>query len=217
MNIEDIFELLEGHSLESIDEQFIMDKDNYQKLTDYINNINKNTYPESVTKGNYLEEFLTFIIKHIGVFDFNINVRSSTNEIDLRAEAKGSYIPILSNYYKIYNSEVIYFECKNYSNKIDVSWIGKFFSLLNTSKRQLGIFISPNGITGTGWRDGLGLTKKIALKNDVYILSITLDDLLELNNKSLLMIIKEKLIALEEDIKIEFSKHDLEDDHEFII
>lgn len=216
MKLNELFEILDGHGLDTIDEQFIMDDTNYLLLTEYINNIKNNDYPNNLTKGNYLEDFLTFIIKNLGVFDFNVNVRSNTNEIDLRAEPRGYYTSILTDYYKIRNSEVIYFECKNYNKRIDVTWVGKFFSLLNTSQRKLGIFISPHGLTGSDWKDGNGLTRKIALKNEIYILSITLEELLELKDKSLLMIIREKLMLLEEDIKIEFSKHDLEDDYEFI-
>lgn len=215
MSLDEIFEILSGHDLRTIEDQFIMDENSYHTLRNYIQNIQDNHYPKGISKGDYLEEFLTFLIKKNKVFEYNKNIRSSTNEIDLRVETRGNFIPILNYHYKIHNCDVIYFECKNYNEKIDVTWIGKFFSLLNTSKRNLGIFISPYGLTGSNWKYGNGLTRKIALKNDIYILSITLEDLLELDKKSLLMIIREKIILLEEDIEIEFSKHDLEDDIEF--
>lgn len=39
-------------------------------------------------------------------------------------------------------------ECKNHNKKVDVTWVGKFYSLMNLTDNSLGILFSYKGLTG---------------------------------------------------------------------
>lgn len=215
--INDLEKFLQLTSYKSLEENMIVDKEVYTEITKKIENLKLNNFRTAQEKGTYFENFINDLIDKTRLYIRKCNVNTSTNEIDIRVELEPGQSMLAEIYHSILK-EVAFIECKNYpKSKVNVTYIGKFYSLLKTSKKKLGIIISPNGLTGQECKDGHGLCKKIALKDDTNIISLTFDDLLQLNQKSLLMIIKEKLIELEEDISISnlIEPHELESNNNF--
>ena len=173
-------------------------------------------------KGNKLEDLVAFIFENLSIFEVLKNKRSSTNEIDLiiRLTQEGFMV----KHYGLFPFDDIYIfnvECKNYEDKIDVTWLGKFYSLLSTCSQKFGLIFSKKGFSGRGkWADAKGLAKKMLLKDGIYILDINLKHLKELaNGKNFLDIIRDEKDALELDINSEFDKvspHPLESDFDFL-
>ena len=61
-------------------------------------------------------------------------------------------------------------ECKNYDGAVNVTYVGKFSSLMSVTDSNFGIMISWDGVTGRGkWSDSQGLIKKIALRENVTL------------------------------------------------
>lgn len=119
-------------------------------------------------KGNLFEEYIEKILK-LNEKDIKIskNVRTSDNELDfylkltLDAKMKRSREIIPS-----YIPDHIIFECKNYNEKLPITYINKFYSILIAKSYKMGILLSYNGITGedkVGWSEGAGFIKKINL------------------------------------------------------
>uniref|UniRef100_UPI0006CF4CE0 restriction endonuclease n=1 Tax=Clostridium sp. NkU-1 TaxID=1095009 RepID=UPI0006CF4CE0 len=111
-------------------------------------------------------------------------------------------------------------ECKNYAGKVNVTYVGKFYSLLKTSNCKMGILVAWEGVTRRGtWSDSLGLIKKIALKDDTYIIVIDKNDFDRIIAKEthIFEIIYSKYIAMKNEIDYSnyISKHENED--KFII
>ncbi|CAJ1315890.1 restriction endonuclease [Paenibacillus nuruki] len=160
----------------------------------------KTSENSTVYKGQALEEIVTFLIKRSCIFDVVANIRSSTNEIDQTLELNHIGID-LKKFIKL-PGDLFLSECKNYNKKVDVTWIGKFYSLLAHNHAKLGILFSYKGFTGQGWNDGVGLVKKIyLLKEDinekVYIIDINKKDFeLISEGESLIGIIHAKIKAL---------------------
>ncbi|MBU5250690.1 restriction endonuclease, partial [Lysinibacillus capsici] len=94
-------------------------------------------------------------------------------------------------------------ECKNYNKKVDVTFIGKFATLLHAHNQKFGIMISNKGITGKGWNDALGLTKKIFLKENILIISLTIKDFRRMLDFSLFEVIEAKKMEIITDTKYE--------------
>ncbi|WP_143318433.1 hypothetical protein [Clostridium sp. HBUAS56017] len=129
------------------------------------------------TKGNILEEIIKMITIHTKIFDLYENVSSNSNEYDIILKpsefAEKTYNAIPPIVY-----QPIICECKNYTKTIDVTWIGKLYSLLSLSRIKVGIIFSYEGITGEkSWEDARGLVKKIFLKDDIAIIDIGKNEL----------------------------------------
>lgn len=193
-------DMLNSISFEDIDNQFMLDQQEYNIMIKKLNILNEET-ENTKQKGDKLEELLIYILEKSGIFKCTFNKRTSTNEIDVRAAKTQNFITF-ENRYDINIENIIYFECKNYNQRLGVTYIGKFFSVLNVSGIKLGVVISPFGLTGTGWSDGNGLCKKLFLKNNIDIISITKEDLMKLNNESLMNIIQRKIQELREDMDL---------------
>lgn len=173
-------------------------------------------------KGNKLEDLVAFIFENLSIFEVFKNKRSSTNEIDLiiRLTQEGFMV----KHYGLFPFDDIYIfnvECKNYEDKIDVTWLGKFYSLLSTCSQKFGLIFSKKGFSARGkWADAKGLAKKILLKDGIYILDINLKHLKDLaNGKNFLDIIRDEKDALDLDINSDFDKvspHPLESDSDFL-
>ncbi len=146
------------------------DLEDYKRLLSNFEELNKKTKTQkaaqengssSYDKGKSLEELVTFLLEKTGLFEVHTNIRTHTNEIDqlLELSFQGQHflehLPFKDPYYLS--------ECKNYNKKIDVTWVGKFYSLLNTSRTRYGIIFSYHGLTGENWGYATGLTKKIFL------------------------------------------------------
>ena len=169
-------------------------------------------------KWNKLEDLaeVLFVKSFPNIFEVIRNCRTSTNEIDLLINwtQKANSIGLTNEFGGLGNTFLC--ECKNYEGKVDVTYIGKFYSLLSCSNTYLGIMIAWNDVTGTGWSAGRGLIKKIALAEKRYIIVITQKDLYDiyLKKTNLFELIKTKYRALKLDISYEkyITKHKLSDE-----
>lgn len=152
-------------------------------------------------KGKALEDLVSFIIKKSSIFKLFENLRNTTNEIDHLL--KYSYIGNeLIKQLKL-PGDIFLSECKNYDGKVDVTWVGKFYSLLQSNSVKLGLLFSYHGLAGRGeWHSAIGLTKKLYLlredlENRTYIIDININDFRAIaNGKNLLAIINAKMDAL---------------------
>lgn len=170
-------------------------------------------------KGKKLEEItsLLFSSSKGNFFECRRNCRTSSNEIDLlltwnedaRMEHINESFPCFGDTFLC--------ECKNYDRKVGVTYVGKFYSLLSLASAKLGIMVSWNGIAGRGkWDAARGLVKKIALKDEIFIVVLDKDDLKEIydEKKNIYSLVYDKYNALKNDI--DFStyilKHPAEDD-----
>ena len=156
-------------------------------------------------KGRLLED-LTSVLFQEGsgkIFNTRRNCRTSTNEIDLLLEwtddARGLG---LNTMYPCFGDSFIC-ECKNYDGKVNVTYVGKFCSLLAVTETRLGIMISWDGITGRGkWDSSQGLLKKVALKQKIYVIALDKRDLKSIRDQrtNIFALIHEKYLALKDDI-----------------
>ena len=176
------------------------------------------TTSNSVTskeKGNRLEQCICFLIESLKVYEVFRNCRTSTNEIDLyiRYNQLGSFL-VSRGLLPDYLSEVL-IECKNYKNKVGVTYIGKFYSLMLVSDVNHGIFISNRGVTGNKWNESSGFIKKVYLdsrngkRNSIY--SINSNELCGMNSFSeFFSLLRDKECSLKLDTEIKFEKHENE-------
>ncbi|NCT39912.1 acetylglutamate semialdehyde dehydrogenase [Bacillus sp. EB93] len=155
-------------------------------------------------KGKALEEIVQYILDKSAVFEVYSNVRTSSNEIDIlaRLNAKGKYFKGqgLLDFHDSFLSE-----CKNYNKKVDVTWVGKFYSLVKYTKNNLGILFSYKGLSGDKWHNAVGLTKKLYLleEDERYIIDFNYNDFKKLSEgKSFIELITEKIFNLKNDTSI---------------
>lgn len=226
-SFEDIGKILESEgwtlqhflkmSAEKNSQTLNLDVTSQQKFKACYDIIEKKQY-KSGEKGKKLEELMSILFQAYNeLIETRRNCRTSSNEIDLlldwsekaRISNLNSAFPCIENGFLC--------ECKNYSKKVDVTYIGKFFSLLNVSDTKLGIMVSWEGVSGatSSWSYGVGLIKKIALKNNIYILVIDKDDLKKIYNgeMNIFSMIHQKYKAMQNNIDYSkyISKHDAED------
>ncbi|MEK5277749.1 MULTISPECIES: acetylglutamate semialdehyde dehydrogenase [Paenibacillus] len=115
-------------------------------------------------KGKALEELVVFLLENTGLFKVHKNIRNTTNEIDQLLE-----LTFIGNHFKEhlpFKGSIFLSECKNYNKAIDVTWIGKFHSLLVSNHSRYGFLFSYHGFTGSGWGNAVGLTKKLFLHKE---------------------------------------------------
>lgn len=176
---------------------------NYNKIKEKDADAPKNL---KQLKGQSLEELASYLMKISGgIFEVERNIRTSTNEIDqlFRLTPKGKVLLAHGLINKKY--ELFLGECKNYKKSVDVTYVGKFCSLMLTNRVKLGILFSYHGISGKDWKEGAGLVKKFylhkeELENRFCIIDFSKDDFIAIaNGKNLLTIIEQKLIALQID------------------
>lgn len=175
--------------------------------------------PSSTTKskGNKLEDLTSVLFEKSfsNIFEVKRNCRTSSNEIDLLIRWKQDPKSIGLDCVFGDRDSIFLCECKNYKGKVNVTYIGKFFSLMNYTHTEIGVLVAWEGVTGTGWNAGLGLIKKIALADKKYIIVISKDDLYEIYQKktSLFKLLKDKYHSLKFDIGYEqyISKHEAEE------
>ena len=96
-------------------------------------------------------------------------------------------------------------ECKNYASTLDVTYVGKFYSLLVSTDVPFGIIFTQKGLTGNEneFHDAYGLTKVLRIiekyqnSKEMFILTFTLEDYDQIaDGKSFFDLIKAKKIAL---------------------
>lgn len=115
-------------------------------------------------KGKALEELVVFLLEKTGLFKVYKNIRNTTNEIDqlLELSFRGKHF----NKYLPFSGDIFLSECKNYNKTIDVTWVGKFYSLLVSNQSRYGFLFSFHGFTGVSWFNAVGLTKKLFLHKE---------------------------------------------------
>lgn len=192
-------------ALGTLRSQYKSEYDNKLNYLLYTNTNNKlngvDDKQDKVIKGKALEDLVKFLFMATGgFFDVYNNIRNDVNEIDLFVclNTKGSNLHSLSSRY----SDLLC-ECKNYKQKVGVTFIGKFLSLMQQSNKNTGVFFTCNGLTGAGWSDAQGLIKKAFLlkerKEDKYIIiDFSYDDFKRISNgMSLFDLFNEKIRSLE--------------------
>jgi len=159
--------------------------DAQKRLSELYDKLDTSVKSKKTSKGKILEKVSEFLFVNNYMYEVKTNIRDASNEIDLLLklndlgfEEKDILPEVLKE-----NKEFI-IECKNYSSKISVTWIGKFYSLLTQRNLKLGIIISVLPVAGTGeWASSKGLIKKIYLKDGIVILNICKDDILKIKNQ----------------------------------
>lgn len=159
-------------------------------------------------KGKKLEELTRLVFEALGFFRSYANIHTSTNEIDFLCKLSPAGKNAKSDGFIDFEDDFLV-ECKNYSTKVGVTYVGKFASLLESHNKKFGIMVSQKGITGNRWTDSLGLTKKLYLKNGVLIISFDLQDFERLEFESFFSIVESKKdeIINDADISQYITKH----------
>lgn len=153
------------------------------------------------------------------VFQILHNCRTSTNEIDILVDWNPIYKGLgLAQSYSFIERGFLC-ECKNYSNKVNVTYVGKFASLLQSMQYNFGFLISINGITGQhNWEDAKGFVRKLALAARIYIIDIDIHDLEQIygDRSCFWVLVKKKYDMLSRDISyIEYlSEHEFQKEME---
>ncbi|MCL2323058.1 MAG: hypothetical protein FWC47_13270 [Oscillospiraceae bacterium] len=176
-------------------------------------------------KGESLEALVKFILSKTKFFNVYGNIRTSTNEIDqlviFKQEYKSYFEKDLKSHgFKIYQEDLGldpdqgYFicECKNYNKAIDVTWVGKFYSLMKALNCKIGIIFSYYGLSGKkALKDACGLTRILNIKEGMYIIDFNIDDFTEINNKNNnfidLVIAKKNALKFDTNYKSFFQSH----------
>lgn len=168
---------------------------------------------KETNKGKILENISDELFLSTNIYTSKLNIRDSSNEIDnlLTLNNLGQIeSEILPDIMK--ENKQIIVECKNYNRKIDVTWVGKFHSLLRNRNKKFGIIFSYYPLKGIGhWDSARGLVKKIFLKENIAIINISKQDIDRIINdeESIVKIIEEKYneLVFQTDIEKHVSKH----------
>ncbi|CAI3660776.1 restriction endonuclease [Clostridium neonatale] len=153
-------------------------------------------------KGKLLEKLAKVLLGSADIFNIKTNIRDHTNEIDLLL-TPSDYNRIHKIVLPDYLQNDILIECKNYKDTIKVDWIGKFSSLLNTHRVDLGIIFSYKSFAGKNeWQSSKGLSKKIFLAENKVIININFKDieLILSKNKNIVELIKDKYETLKHQV-----------------
>lgn len=178
-----------------------------KKYNILLENFKKTNSSDSTTnqKGKALEDLAAYTIKTSHIFDIYKNLRTSTNELDQLVKINDQNRLLIG--LNIVDSRLGNFigECKNYQNKIPVTYVGKVCSLLCTTQNKICILFSYHGVTGRNWEDSMGLIKKFYLakgKTDerFCIIDFNIKDFEEIaKGNNFLQIIENKMLALKID------------------
>lgn len=198
---------------------FSISDDIIEKCTNIIHDINSINSAISVEKesakrnelnrkkGKLLENLAEILLNSADIFNVKTNIRDHTNEIDLLL-TPSDYNRIHNIILPDYLQNDILIECKNYKDTIKVDWIGKFSSLLNTHKVNLGIIFSYKSLAGKNeWQSSKGLTKKIFLAENKVIININFSDieLILSKKKNIVELIKDKYEELKH--QVDYNKY----------
>ncbi|MDK3750828.1 hypothetical protein O0B34_04130, partial [Staphylococcus pseudintermedius] len=106
-------------------------------------------------------------------------------------------------------SEDFIVECKQYHQKVKVTWVNKFYSLLRFGNYKLGIIFSVEPLTGKNdWDSSKGVCSKVALKDNIYIINLHLEDMKNIvDGYNFIDIIDEKYTKLKDNIAIDLIPH----------
>lgn len=193
--------------------EYIFTKEESSSIDLLINQLVRDKFNTTKEKGDALESLIGMIFKTHYIYKVKRNLKTSTNEIDLFLELDFFGDQVNKTIEKECLPDEVLVECKNHSTKLEVSWIGKFASLLRVSNLKDGFFVTKNGITGRHrWDASEGLIRKLALKDDNRILHFLLEDFINLQGKTIFDVIRLKRQALDLDLDIEqlIESHELE-------
>lgn len=176
----------------------------YNKLLKEFKNINSSNSTTN-EKGRALENLATYTIKTTHVFDVYKNIRTTTNELDQLVKITDNNRLLIG--LKIIDERLANFigECKNYQDKIPVTYVGKICSLLTTTQNKICILFSYNGVTGKNWENAEGLIKKFYLSKEKLeerfcIIDFNVKDFDEIaKGNNFLQIVENKITALKND------------------
>lgn len=168
-------------------------------------------------KGKKLEELTSLLFEKSveNLFDVYRNCRTSTNEIDLLIRwTENARLSGINNAFPCFGESFLS-ECKNYEGPVSVTYVGKFFSLMDATNTNFGIMVSWDGVSGrTKWSDSKGLIKKIALHESKYIIVLDKADIKQIcdKKKNLFSLIYDKYTALRAEIDYDtyIVKHEAE-------
>ena len=202
-----------GHELFSYNELCKLSPDQmqtYKALLETFKEVHRQgSSATTAEKGSALEKLVTYLLRISGgIFTVKQNVKTGSSESDqvIKLNEKRAMLKA----HGLIPSRLGYFlgECKNYNSKIGVTYIGKFYSLLQTTQINTGILFSYYGVTGKGWSDASGLIKKMYLQrehetNRVAIVSFNIDDFEAiLSGDNFFRILEDKLDALQLDTNV---------------
>lgn len=184
----------------------------YKNLLEDFKKVN-NSKIGTKAKGDTLEKIVSYLIKVSGdLFEIKQNLKTHTNEIDQLVILKESKHILTTNGILDKRFEEFICECKNYKSKVGVTYVGKFGSLMLTTKCKLGILFSYHGVTGkSSWSDSNGLIRKFylgkeELKERYCLIDFNITDFEDIaNGNNLLQIITDKIRVLKYDT--DYSKY----------
>ncbi len=214
-SIEEYLKLKEGLT-KNIKYASNFSKENLEEYKILLSKFKNSIVQKNNSKGKCLEELVCFMFTNLDLFEIHKNIYTSTNEID--------QLVALSDLGKLFKSDgqidiksnYILCECKNYSKKVDVTWVGKFCNLLEEQPARIGIIFSYYGFKGRGnWDSAKGLCKKFYYRKEkydekMYVIDFNIDDFDKIaDGISFLDILSSKVESLEIDTKYEhfISKH----------
>lgn len=184
--------------------------DDKLEIQGMIDEIIKDEETNPYKKGQMLENLIIKILRSTKIFKCIHNGHTTSNEFD---------VLVVLNYQgrNLRDKEIIpkwipdsfLIECKNYKNDVGVSYVGKFYSLIDVSNCELGIFLSRTGVSGRDksyWDDAVAFIKKINLKYSEsnkkrILLDLNLDDIKKvLSEFNIVEIIENRKIEIDTDI-----------------
>lgn len=188
-----------------------------ERVRSTINELKQDSEMNSHEKGKKLENLIEFILLSTKVFRVIKNEHTSSNEFDL-------LVKLNYNGKRLRRDKIIpewipdYFliECKNHKSEVEVGLLGKFYSLMDVSKVNLGIFISRVGITGSNekyWKNAAAFVRKINLKysescNPKILLDLDLDAIEEVtqDDTNIIEVIENRKISIDMDINASLNR-----------
>ena len=169
-------------------------------------------------KGKALEDIASFVIKSSNIFEIYKNIRTSTNELDQLIKTNNNGKILFSN--GIIDKRLKNFigECKNYKDKVSVTYVGKVCSLLSTTNNKICILFSYYGVSGKNWENSSGLIRKFYMSKEneedrFCIIDFNINDFISIQNgNNILQIIEDKILELQNDTSYRtlLSSHELE-------
>lgn len=195
------------HELTSWSEE---DKQDFFVLLENLKKPFDKTTETTKDKGDRLENLVSFLIQKSYFFEIYRNVHTGTNEIDeviiLSEKGKQALHEFnLSRDILEIDPDIALGECKNYDSTLNVTYVGKFYSLLVSTNVSFGIIFTQKGLTGNEdeFHDAYGLTKVLRIiekyqnSREMIILTFTLEDYDKIaNGESFFNLIKAKKLAL---------------------
>lgn len=168
------------------------------KILDMINKIKLDSGMNSYQKGKLFEDMVEALLLSTKIFKTIKNKHTSSNEFDiLVALNTNGKILRAKNVIPSWIPDRFLIECKNHKEPVNVGLVGKFYSLMEVSKINVGIFISKEGVTGKDakhWDDAMAFINKINLK---YSESLNPKVLLDFDIKDLEISVKSNINIIE--------------------